>query len=312
MQNENIKYTIAIPAFKKQYLKECIDSALNQSYRNFEIIIVNDASPENLDQIVNQYSDSRIHYYRNEIGFGGYNVVDNWNKCLEYATGDYIICMGDDDKLLPNCLYDYTHLIYKYPQLDVYHTRTEIIDENSNVYNIQEARPEVESVYSMMWHRWHGRIQYIGDFLFKTNTLRKNNGFFSLPTGCCSDEISAYIAAGKKGIANTLVPGFQYRNNRYTLSNCSNNMRGKLQAFLLAKEWYVSFFENQKPQTRLDKTYYNFLIKQLNGYIATNVDYCIRRDIQTGGLNNSIYWFKNRREFNISIKYIFYNLLKRN
>ena len=70
MQNENIKYTIAIPAFKKQYLKECIDSALNQSYRNFEIIIVNDASPENLDQIVNQYSDSRIHYYRNEIGFG--------------------------------------------------------------------------------------------------------------------------------------------------------------------------------------------------------------------------------------------------
>ena len=100
----SIKFSITIPAFKARFLKECIESILVQTYDNYELIIVNDASPEDLDSIVSSFEDSRIRYYKNEIGFGGYNVVLNWNKCLDYCTGDYMICMGDDDKLLPCCL----------------------------------------------------------------------------------------------------------------------------------------------------------------------------------------------------------------
>ena len=92
-------FTIGIPAYKSTFLKECIDSILAQDYSNFELIIVNDASPEDIDSIVSSYNDKRIRYYKNERNFGAEHVVDNWNKCLAYATGDYFVLMGDDDKM---------------------------------------------------------------------------------------------------------------------------------------------------------------------------------------------------------------------
>jgi glycosyltransferase involved in cell wall biosynthesis len=91
-------FSIGIPAFKAKYLNECIDSILRQTYANFELIIVNDASPEDLETIVKSFTDSRIKYYCNDKNFGAEHVVDNWNKCLSIATGDFFVLMGDDDK----------------------------------------------------------------------------------------------------------------------------------------------------------------------------------------------------------------------
>ena len=210
--------SITVPAYKTQYLAECIDSILAQTYSNFELVIVNDASPQNLDEIVGRYHDDRIRYFKNEKNCGALHVVDNWNKCLAYVKGDYVICMGDDDKLLPNCLEEYARLIEKYPQVDVLHGWTEIIDENSEIYDINSPRPEVESVYSLMYYRLAGRQQYIGDFIFKVSTLRKNGGFYFLPMAWGSDDISAYIAAKSFGVVNTQKPIFLYRRSRITLS----------------------------------------------------------------------------------------------
>ena len=133
-----MKFSITIPAYKAKYLNECIDSILAQTYKDFELVIVNDASPEDLDSIVNLYNDCRIRYYVNEKNCGAINVVDNWNKCLAYANGEFIICMGDDDKLMPNCLEEYAKIIAKNPNLDVFHGRVLRIDDDSNVIDILE------------------------------------------------------------------------------------------------------------------------------------------------------------------------------
>ena len=207
-------FSILIPAYKSRFLKECIDSILAQTVRDFEIVIVDDASPEDLYAIVSGYDDKRIRYYRNDKGFGAYHLVDNWNKCLQYAMGDYVICMGDDDMLAPTCLENYISLIGKYPGLNVYHTRTLIIDENSEVWQIQEQRPEYESGYSLWWHRWNGRVrQYIGDFLYDRAYLMSVGGFYDIPLAWASDDVTAVRAALEKGIANTKEPGFLYRRN---------------------------------------------------------------------------------------------------
>ena len=63
-------FSILIPAYKSKYLKECIHSILAQTYSNYEIIIVDDASPEDLKTIVNGFVDGRVHYYRNEKNYG--------------------------------------------------------------------------------------------------------------------------------------------------------------------------------------------------------------------------------------------------
>ena len=94
-----MKYTIAIPAYKSEFLKECIDSILNQTLQDFELIIVDDASPYPIKSVVSQFNDPRISYYCNTANTGAINVVDTWNKCLSLAQGEYFCLMGDDDIL---------------------------------------------------------------------------------------------------------------------------------------------------------------------------------------------------------------------
>ena len=53
--------SIIIPAYKDTYLDECINSIIKQSYDNWQLIVVNDGSPYNLDTIINKYNDNRIH-----------------------------------------------------------------------------------------------------------------------------------------------------------------------------------------------------------------------------------------------------------
>lgn len=64
--------SIAIPAYKRKWLKEAIYSALSQDYQNIEVIIVDDHSPQNLRDIVSPFLiDKRVSYYYNEINLGG-------------------------------------------------------------------------------------------------------------------------------------------------------------------------------------------------------------------------------------------------
>lgn len=305
-----MKFSITIPAYKTAYLKECIESILTQTYTDFELIIVNDASPEDLTSIVHSFDDPRIRYYINEKNCGAINVVDNWNKCLNYATGDYIICMGDDDKLLPTCLEEYNKLIERHPNLGVYHAWTQIIDEKSDIVRMQETRPEIESVYSMMWGRWSGRIQFIGDFLFDRKILLRNGGFYKLPLAWASDDITAYIAAQNIGIANMQVPGFQYRINSLTISN-NGNAKIKLMAIKQEGEWYKQFLMN-KSQTLddIDNTFRKMLLERLYNILNKKRVGTITQDISINGLYKIFNYYINRKKYNLNFPLLVFILIE--
>ena len=218
-----MKFSITIPAFKRAFLHEAIESCLAQTYEDFELIIVDDASPEDLKSVVDQFDDKRIRFYRNEKNCGALNVVDNWNICLGYAQGDYVICMGDDDKLLPSCLETYGRPIEKYPDLNLYHALTEIIDEHSQFMRMQEMRPEREGLFSMIYGRLFGaRMQYIGDWMIRTDFLRSIGGYVDYPFAWGSDDMTAYLAAQGKGVANAQIPMFEYRESSVTISRSGN------------------------------------------------------------------------------------------
>ena len=61
-----MKYSFILPAYKAKYFHQAISSILNQTYTDIELVIVNDASPEDLDTIVSSFDDSRIRYYKNK------------------------------------------------------------------------------------------------------------------------------------------------------------------------------------------------------------------------------------------------------
>lgn len=306
-----MKFSITIPAYKQKYLHEAIESCLAQTYKDFELIIVDDASPEDLKSVVNKFQDNRIRYYRNNKNCGALNVVDNWNKCLAHATGDYVICMGDDDKLLSNALDEYAKLIEKYPNVDVFHSWTEVIDEHSDVINLLDTRPEWESVYSLMWQRWNGRQQFIGDFLFKTATLRKNGGFYKQPLAWGSDDITAYINAKENGVANTQVPVFQYRQTSITLSSISNG-KIKLEALEKEKLWTENFLSHSSVRNDLDRLLLDLLTRNMNARFEKRKIDTITKDVKFSNsiLKRVVYWIKLYRSLNISSSQFIKAILK--
>lgn len=302
-----MKFSVIIPAYKPFFLKECIDSILGQTYSNLEIIIVNDASPYNIDSIVQNYQDSRIHYYKNENNYGAEKMVDNWNRCMNYTTGDYIINMGDDDLLCKDCLSNYYELIKKYPEFDIYHTRTKIINENSDVIGIQSSRPETESVYSMIWHRWNGRIQMIGDWCFRASKLKEIGGFYYLPCAWGSDDISAFQVAEEHGCANMQAYGFMYRQNSHTISQNVKHIDKKITAWLQIDKWYSNFFE-KTPNNEDDYLYYKLLKKGLPAYIYGRKTFEIRMGLN-GSPSSLFKWLKLSNHIGIGKLHIIHTFL---
>lgn len=291
--------SILIPAYKALYLEEAITSCLKQTYSKFEIIIVDDASPEDLQSIVCCFNDSRLQYFRNEKNCGAKNVVDNWNICLGYSSGDYVMCIGDDDKLLPWCLEEYVELINKFPDLGLYHAWTELIDEQSNYYDIQAPRPEYENLYSLLWNRWNSRDkQYIGDFLFEANILKNNGGFYKLPMAWASDDISAVISASYKGVANTQKICFQYRVSSFTISNSGNNGI-KLEATIQERNWYDNFLNNMLPQNDIERKYYQVIMREKSRYFEKKIGFYLGLAIKESTINFIKYW-RLRNKFNLS------------
>ena len=299
---KDIKFSVTIPAYKDRYLKETIDSVLAQTYQNYEIVIVNDASPNDLDSIVSQYNDSRIRYFKNEKNCGAKNVVDNWNICLSHAKGDFIMCIGDDDKLTPRCLQDFANLIEKYSDLNLYHARSEIIDDDSNFVCLLEKRPEWESVYSLMYNP---RNTHLGDWLFRTETLRKNGGFYKLPYGWQSDDISAFIAAASHGVANTQEVGFQYRGNGLSISHDLTCIEDKIEAVRFSINWSQDFVSKLHPENEEDKRLVELIKRDATAKGNQDIDDMVEFDIRKHFGNRSWFWLWNRQKHGISfVRYL--------
>lgn len=306
-----MKYSITIPAYKAKYLKEAIDSILAQTYKDFELIIVNDASPEDLDTIVKAYNDPRIRYFKNEKNCGALRVVDNWNICLSKVRGEFLICMGDDDRLLPECLEVYDKLIDKYPDLDVYHGWTEMIDENSQIFKMQEPRPEREGVYSAMLGRYMGRQQFIGDFLFRTAPLREAGGFFFVPMAWGSDDITALRAMVGKGVANTQQPVFQYRCNRLTLSSSSHGDL-KMQGICLKAQWEKALIQRDNQQLDVPETIFHEVLKRDYENLFQGIQkYEIMKNFESGGrMRKLFHWLRVKKQYGLTNRMILISLLK--
>lgn len=297
-----MKYSIGIPVFKGRFLEECINSILSQTFTDFELIIVNDCSPDDILGIVTKFNDSRIKYYENEINTGAENVIDNWNKCLSFAKGHFFILMGDDDKIDSEYLSEFDKLIDRYPELDVFHCRIKIINENSEVIEISNCCPEFESTDNYILNCIEGRSeQFISDFVFRISPLLKNGGFFKLPLAWASDYVSVFIACGQKGIAYTASPIFLYRKNRFNITSTSS-LELKRIAIIGLENWISKYLENQKNPSQLIKT-------AIPKYIKNNQQAFIQQMLGRRSLKGLYVCFVNRNLFQISSVNLF-DLLK--
>ena len=91
-----MKFSIVIPVYNvEKYIEKCLESVLNQTYDNFEVIVVNDGSPDNSEKIIAQYAqkDKRIKLFTKENG----GLSDARNYGVKQCTGDFLLFIDSDD-----------------------------------------------------------------------------------------------------------------------------------------------------------------------------------------------------------------------
>ena len=96
--------SICIPTYNGQkFFEACLDSAIGQTYRDIEIIIVDDCSTDRTWEITKSYAAKypQIKVYQNEKNIG---LVSNWSRCMELSTGEWIKFLFQDDTLDPDCI----------------------------------------------------------------------------------------------------------------------------------------------------------------------------------------------------------------
>ena len=123
----NSLVSIILPVFNgERYLEQCICSALNQTHKNFELIIIDDGSIDNTPLIIESFTDNRIKAYRqNNLGPSAAR-----NKGIEMATGTYITMIDADDTYHPDKLIEQISWIDKTGN-DACYCDYQLMDENS-------------------------------------------------------------------------------------------------------------------------------------------------------------------------------------
>ena len=84
-----------------KYIAVAIESALSQTFQDFELIIIDNHSTDNTVEIISKYKDDRVRFFQNAANLGW---KDNWNKALRLARGEFVKILPDDDVIYPGCL----------------------------------------------------------------------------------------------------------------------------------------------------------------------------------------------------------------
>ncbi len=117
--------SVVIPTSNRaRLLEKAIDSVLNQTYNNFEIVIVDDASSDDTESVVLNYHDKRISYIRLDTAKGG-NFARNLG--VKQSNGQYIAFLDDDDEWLPSKLYKQLQIFEKDESIGLVYTGAEVI-----------------------------------------------------------------------------------------------------------------------------------------------------------------------------------------
>lgn len=197
-----IKVSVAIPAYKAKFLEFTIESILNQTISDWELIIVNDCSPEDITSVVSHYKDSRIRYYINEKNIGGQDPVANWNKCLSYATGEFFCLLCDDDVYEPTFLESMLNLSSLYPKCCVFKSGVQVIDAQNKVISTYPESPVWESCAEYIFGvSLRKRKQTISEWMFRRQCMLDCHGYEGVPMAWGADYLSIMKFAVHEGIA---------------------------------------------------------------------------------------------------------------
>ena len=130
--------SVLMPVYNTKYdfLRQAIESILSQTYEDFELIIINDASTDNAEDVILSYKDNRIKYYKNERNL---KLIATLNKGLDLCSGKYIARLDSDDYCSSQRLEKQVEYMDTHPETGVLGTLFEFVPEHvREIVNVED------------------------------------------------------------------------------------------------------------------------------------------------------------------------------
>lgn len=170
--------SVIMPSWNtSNFIAESIQSVIDQTYENWELIIVDDCSTDNTDEVVARFTDKRIRYFKNEKNSG---AALSRNRGLREARGEWIAFLDSDDLWSPKKL-EYQISFMNEHGYTLSYTEYEKIDEESKPLQIYVTGPEKVNKHKMYNYDYIGQLTMMysaKEFgLIQIKDIKKNNDY---------------------------------------------------------------------------------------------------------------------------------------
>lgn len=206
MSKTNNLVSVIMPSYNTgEFISKSIKSVQEQTYTNWELLIVDDCSDDNTDEEVNGFEDDRIHYFKNESNLG---AAISRNRALRLAKGRWIAFLDSDDLWLPDKLEKQVSFMIQ-NQYAFSYTNYEEIDKDGKRIGIRVTGPLKITTQGMVNYCWPGCLTVMYDAskigLIQIENIQKNNDYALWLKVCqiadCHllNETLAYYRRGRSG-----------------------------------------------------------------------------------------------------------------
>ena len=190
--------SIGIPTYNRanSYLKQALHSAVNQTYKNIEIIVSDNCSSDDTESVVREFHDPRIRYYRQNKNIG---AVPNCNFCLEQSQGKYFLALYDDDLIDDDFISTCMETVQPPGEPGVIFTGAREIDSEGNVLSSSHNTVSGYSTADFIVGWFDRKVPlYLCSTLFNTKRLKEFGGFHS-KTNMYEDVVAFVQLAARYG-----------------------------------------------------------------------------------------------------------------
>lgn len=291
---------------REKYIKEAIESVLNQSYKNIELIIVNDGSTDNSEKIIKQFEDSRIKYYKkNNTG-----QLDTFKYAYKRVNGEYVIRVDSDDKIdkdiISLCINEVnSDLEIKFVYFDFYN-----IDSNSNLLSWNELKDynSGEEVLEDVFNKFYSVIP---DTVFwRTDYIENVDKYY------IDENIPFYIGNIMEiKFKHIKLPLYFYRHHNNNYASSLSNLKFVLGGIIKTIEFIINNYDSkyylndcskQNSYILIAKRYYKEALKYIDGRFG-NYKFNKEDKIYEAFLERALFWInkvENSEEKNILLEKI--------
>ena len=167
--------TVLMPVYNgEQYLGQAIESILNQTFTDFEFLIIDDASTDNSIEIIKNYRDNRIQLVENNQNLG---QAETMNTALGLAMGNYIARMDQDDISLDQRLEKQVYYLQKFTKVGILGCHVRSVKEN--LAQVKPIRNRPLTNYTNQWRLLYSTSVMHSSVMFRKELYLKHGGYYA-------------------------------------------------------------------------------------------------------------------------------------